>query len=178
MWPYNPIALTSLHLCRERCTDVHQQANLIRKASRQVRMSRLFTTFLEIHKFCNGSEADISTLSDATSASERKAELPEVRKSGELCSRFSHERNKLQLSTGLFCHLAKQEKTSKPHSQYRSEMRRSNHRQDLSCVCFDQSPLRTGNGTGPVLKQGHQLGVPDTREAKVFVSPIIRTQAH
>ena len=65
MWPYSPITPTSLHLHRKRCTDVYQQVNLICKASRQVRMSRLFTTFLEIHKFRNGSFSEILSILSA-----------------------------------------------------------------------------------------------------------------
>ena len=54
MWPYSPIAPTSLRLRRERCADVYQQENYIRIANHQVSMSRLLTTFTENPKFTLG----------------------------------------------------------------------------------------------------------------------------
>jgi hypothetical protein len=78
MWPYSPIAPTSLHLQRKRCTDVYQQANCVCKPNCQVRMSGSLTTFTENPKGCCGSTTAINHPVRVGSGTGHKAVIHQV----------------------------------------------------------------------------------------------------
>ncbi len=84
-WPF------SLRPLREHYIDVHQQANYMRKANRQVRMSRLLTTFTENPNDSCGSLAEIVGSQRFSSAIKRSAEPIRYPFSAAIGSQFGQE---------------------------------------------------------------------------------------